>query len=142
MFFIELEGYGYSKPLCENVVHWFLDKYLRRYKLDIIITHRGLKRELVHGWAHISDRDYNPRCFIIEIQSNLEKKFYISTLLHELWHVYQWVKGDLKERGTKRMWKGIDHSESDYEEQPWEQEAYEREVVLLKEYLTEYPISN
>lgn len=138
MFFLETQGYGYKKTLCESVVTWFIEKYLPRYKLDIFVNHRGLKRELVYGWANIEDSDYKPRSFLIEIQSKVDDDFYISTLLHELWHVYQWVKGDLKEKGTKRMWKGIDCSEYDYEDQPWEQEAHAQELILMKEYLTDH----
>lgn len=135
MLFFETSGYGYSQKQCEDVVCWFIGKYLSRYKIDLTIHHRGLKRELVHGWANIEDSDYRPRCFLIEIQSNLDKPMYITTLLHELWHVYQWVKGDLRERSTKRMWKGVDYSEADYEDQPWEIEAHEKESVLYSEYM-------
>jgi hypothetical protein len=60
---------------------------------------------------------------------------YISTLIHELWHVYQHVMGDLKDKGSKRFWKGIDHSNTDYSDQPWEVEAYSMEKKLFGEYM-------
>lgn len=136
MLFLEHSGYGYSKNRCEDVVTWFIAEYLPRHKIDLTVHHRGLKRELVHGWANIEDSDYRPRCFLIELQSNLNEDMYIITLLHELWHVYQWIKGDLKERSLKRLWKGIDHSETDYEDQPWEIEAREMEEYLYRCFLT------
>lgn len=136
MLFFEHSGYGYSKNRCEQVVEWFIAEYLPRHKIDLIIRHRGLKRELVHGWANIEDSDYRPRAFFIELQSHLDSYMYITTLLHELWHVYQWVKGDLKERSLKRLWKGIDHSDTDYEDQPWEIEAREMEEYLYRSFLT------
>jgi hypothetical protein len=137
MLYFEHSGYGYSKNRCEDAVQWFIYTYLPRHKIDLIIKHRGLKREFVHGWANIEDSDYRPRCFFIELQSNLSPVNYTTTLFHELWHVYQWVKGDLKERGIKRLWKGIDHTETDYEDQPWEIEAREMELQLYQEYMSE-----
>jgi hypothetical protein len=137
MLYFEMNGYGYQKQRCEDIICWFISNYLPRHKIDLVINHRGLKRELVHGWANIEDCDYRPRCFLIELQSNMDKYLYTCTLLHELWHVYQWVRGDLKERSTKRLWKGIDCSELDYSDQPWEIEAYQQEKILYVEYLTE-----
>jgi hypothetical protein len=60
----------------------------------------------------------------------MDVKLYTKTLLHELWHVYQHVKGNLKDKGSKRFWKGIDHSLTDYSDQPWELEAVEMEHYL------------
>lgn len=141
MLFLEHNGYGYSKTLCEDVICWFISNHLSRHKIDLIVNHRGLKRELVHGWANIEDSDYRPRAFLIELQSNLNKKMYIQTLLHELWHVYQWVMGDLKERRLKRLWRGIDHTETDYEDQPWEIEARTMENSLYLQYCLDTPPS-
>ena len=59
---------------------------------------------------------------------------YTKTLLHELWHVLQHVKGTLKDKHNKRLWKGRDHSETDYDDQPWEKEALQMEEVLYKKY--------
>ena len=63
---------------------------------------------------------------------------YAHTLLHELWHVYQHVKGNLKDKRGKRLWKGIDHTETDYSDQPWEIEAQQMELKLFEEYLTTF----
>jgi len=137
MLYFDHSGRGYSKKRCENTVDWFFDKYLPRHKIDLTIVHRGLRRESVFGWANIEDDTYRPRCFLIEIQSNLNSHTYSTILLHELWHVYQWVMGDLKEKRLKRIWKGIDHTETDYQDQPWEQEASSMEQKLYLEYLTD-----
>ena len=60
----------------------------------------------------------------------------IQTLLHELWHVYQHVKGDLKDKHGIRLWKGVDHSATDYDDQPWEKQAHIMEEILYNQYLT------
>jgi uncharacterized protein (DUF608 family) len=60
---------------------------------------------------------------------------YLQTLFHELWHVYQHVMGNLKDKHGKRLWRGIDYTETDYEDQPWEIEARQMEEQLYIEYL-------
>ena len=46
MLFLETTGYNYSHRRCEEVVMWFVAKYLPRHKLDITVNHRGLLREV------------------------------------------------------------------------------------------------
>jgi hypothetical protein len=43
--------------------------------------------------------------------------------------------GNLKDKHGKRLWKGIDHTETDYSNQPWETEARLMEEQLYNEYL-------
>lgn len=134
MLTLYTSGYGYSKRLCQDVVSWFISKYLSRYKLEIEVLHRGLKREEVIGWASVNDCDWKPRSFLIEIQSNLDTEDYIVCLLHELQHVLQHVRGDLRDKRGIRCWKDIDCSGLDYDEMPWEKEAYQKERELYEEY--------
>ena len=134
MLYLTYSGYNYSKKRCERIVNWFVDKHLSNYKLIINVDHKGLLREGVFGWVWAADCDHRPRDFEIEIHNRLDPKLYTETLLHELWHLYQHVKGDLKDKHQKRLWKGIDHSETDYEDQPWEKEAHGIEEKLYREY--------
>jgi hypothetical protein len=136
MLFLDTSGYGYSKSLCRDVIFWFVSKYLSKYKLDIEVIHRGLKREGVVGWASVCDCDWNPRCFLIEIQSGLNFEDYVLCLCHELEHILQHVRGDLRDKRGIRCWKGVDCSGLDYSEQPWEQEADRREKELYEQYLS------
>ena len=135
MLSLEFSGYNYSKKRCADVVEWFVSKYLPRHKLQIAVHHRGLLREGAYGFCTVMDSDYRPREFEIEMHNKLNIDDYTSTLLHELWHVYQHVKGDLKDKGEKRYWKGTDHSHTDYSNQPWEVEAREMERKLYNCYL-------
>jgi len=134
MLYLETTGYNYSKQRCERIVNWFVNTYLPRYKITINVDHLGLMRQGVFGWMWASDCDYRPREFEIEIHNRMTPENYTKTLLHELWHVYQHVKGLLKDKHNKRLWKGIDHSETDYDDQPWEKEALQMEEVLYKKY--------
>lgn len=130
-------GYGFRKHICQDVTTWFLNKFLPRHKINIEILHRGLKNEGVYGWCTVQDCDWRPRNFLIEIQCNLSEKYYIQTLLHELYHCYQHVKGDLRDVRGIRCWKGIKWNDDDYDKMPWEIEAWKQEKILYQEYLSE-----
>ena len=134
MVYLTYSGYNYSKKRCASIVNWFLDTYLPRHKIIVNVAHKGLLREGIFGWVWAADCDHRPRDFEIEIHNRLDPKLYTETLLHELWHLYQHVRGDLKDKHQKRLWKGIDHSETDYEDQPWEKEAHGMEEKLYREY--------
>ena len=134
MVYLTYSGYNYSKKRCESILNWFLDTYLPRHKIIVNVDHKGLLREGIFGWVWAADCDQRPRDFEIEIHNRLDPKLYTETLLHELWHLYQHVRGDLKDKHQKRLWKGIDHSETDYEDQPWEKEAHGMEEKLYREY--------
>lgn len=137
MLFLDITGSKAPKRRCESIVSWFIGKYLPKHKLDITINHRGLLREGVYGWCTVIDCDYRPRAFEIELHNRLSVEDYSKTLLHELQHVLQHVRGDLRDKYQKRLWKGMDCSKLDYEEQPWETEAHQMESILYLEYLTD-----
>ena len=134
MHYLETTGYNYSKKRCERIVSWFVDAYLPRHKVIINIDHLGLIKQGVFGWMWAADCDYRPREFEIEIHNRMTPENYTKTLLHELWHVHQHVKGLLKDKHNKRLWKGIDHSETDYKNQPWEKQANTMEEYLFNRY--------
>ena len=130
----ETVGYGYSSILCEDIASWFINKFVPRHKFYVRIVHKGLKREQSFGFCDFVDQAYRPRVFVIEVQSHLSKEMYTKTLLHELWHIYQHVQGHLKDKRSQRLWKGVDHSKTDYEDQPWEVEAHKMEDILFEQY--------
>ena len=138
MLFLSHSGYNYSQRRCESIVTWFVDKYLPRHKIFVHVDHKGLLREGVFGWQWITDSDSRPREFEIEIHNRLDPQQYTEALLHELWHLYQHVMGNLKDKRGKRLWKGIDHSKTDYKNQPWEIEALKMEEIMYREYVREH----
>ena len=142
MLYLETTGYNYSKQRCERIVKWFVNTYLPRHKITINVEHLGLMRQGVFGWMWASDCDYRPREFEIELHNRMTPENYTKTLLHELWHVYQHVKGLLKDKHNKRLWKGIDYSSTDYENQPWEKQAVTMEEYLFTKYSNHLTKSN
>ena len=74
----------------------------------------------------------DPRNFVLDIALYGN---WMSILAHELVHVKQQFKGELKEiNGIEKMWKGEVHIGIDYLNLPWEKEAYHMQEVLLDEY--------
>jgi hypothetical protein len=137
MLTLYTEGYGYSKRLCEDVVSWFVSKYLPRHKLEIEVLHRGLKREQSLGYCDVAGRHYNPREFLIELDTHMDKETYTTVLLHELYHVLQFVSGELKLKSSKKYYKGECMEDLEYYEQPHEISARWNERILYQEYLTD-----
>ena len=131
------EGYGFSKKLCEDVVCWFVSKYLPRHKLEIEVLHRGMKRESSYGYCDVAGRHHNPREFLIELDTHMDKETYTKTLLHELYHVLQFCKGELKLKSSKRYYKGECMEDLEYYEQPHEISARWNERILYQQYLTD-----
>jgi hypothetical protein len=131
------EGYGFSKRLCEDVVNWFIAKYLPRHKLEIEVLHRGLKREGALGYCDVAGRHHKPREFLIELDTHLDKETYTTVLLHELYHILQFVSGELKLKSSKKYYKGECMEDIEYYEQPHEISARWNERILYQEYLTD-----
>jgi hypothetical protein len=135
MLFLETTGYGYSKRLCKDVVTWFVSKYLSRYKLEIEVLHRGLKREHALGWCDVTGETYKPREFLIELDTYLDKETYAIVLLHELYHLKDFCLGNLKIKSCKRYYKGKCVEDLEYLHQPHEIAARWNERILYQEYL-------
>ena len=128
-------GYGYSKNLCEDVTSWFLSTFFPRHKIDLVIIHRGLRREKVWGYCDMVDERKLPRQFIIELCTHMDEELYIKTLWHELTHLAQWVRGSLRVRYGKMCYSKEPVEKWDYWHQPHEIEAREEEERLYEWYL-------
>jgi len=72
--------------------------------------------------------------FEIEINESLSRKELIKTLCHEMVHVQQYITGELVEERCERIWKGVDHTDVNYVDCPWEIEAYKMEEILYKSF--------
>jgi len=135
MLYLDIQGKA-PRRRCNEVVKWFKAKYMPLHHLDITITHRGMKKEHAMGLCTVIDCDHRPREFLIEMETTLCKEDYISTLLHELWHVWQHVNGSLRDKRGIRHWKNIDADHLSYEDQPWEHEAKMMENILYNDFMS------
>lgn len=124
-----------------RAAHFFLEKLvgLRLTKnLDVMIMCRD--SEVFHGTADWIDRNLYPREFEIMINRGLSKEDQLVALAHELVHVKQYARGELKEvlvGPTKLKWKGqfFLWEKDNYWDTPWEIEAREVAETLYKEYV-------
>ena len=137
MSFITHSGYGYSKELCEDVTSWFLNNFFPRHKIDVEIVHRDLKEEHVRGYCDVVGCGYRPRDFLIELDTYMTKELYVKTLLHELTHLAQWIRGSLRHRYGKLCYCKTPVENWDYWYQPHEIEAREEEERLYDWWLTD-----
>ena len=109
----------------------FLAKELKlensRYTL-LIATERGMaKNEGFRGTVH----KIGPKCLAMMIDSSLDLEKLLITLSHEMVHVKQYAKGQVKASKSCKThyWMGKNVRKS-YYEQPWEIEAFTKERVL------------
>ena len=107
--------------------------------LDITLNIRKFKpEEKAVGWCTWEDTNINPREFLIEADSNQSLIDFMKTVLHEMIHVKQYAKGEMKERfkeGHKILWKDKDYTTTSYSKCPWEREAYRKQETLYTRYM-------
>ena len=90
------------------------------------------------------DDHVRPREFSIELDSSLSWATILENLAHEMVHVKQWARGELKDvmlGHSLCKWKGvvIDTDKMDYYDSPWEIEAFGREYGLYIRWRDQYP---
>ena len=73
------------------------------------------------------------REFEIEVDKRLRKNQFISTVIHEMVHVWQYATKQLTQKGCKEFWRGKDYTDAYYSNQPWERQALRMEKSILKE---------
>jgi hypothetical protein len=134
MHFIDIQnGTKTQRKLCKNVIAWYDENFLDDYAFDLTIQH--LELDVEHsGFMYVSGNLENPDDFTIEIDKNLRVEEYIMTLIHEMLHIEDYIKGNLTEVNGSRYWNGIYYESEDYENQPWEVRAAELETQYYAEY--------
>ena len=124
----------YQDSLNKKIIHNFLQQYLPKYKITITVKQKQLQDN--YGELYINDHNYRPRSFTVYIDKNLTNKKYINTLLHELWHIYQFVTGTVKVKHNRTYHNNIDVTDIPDEERLFEQEAEAMESQLKKIFFT------
>jgi hypothetical protein len=126
-----------QRVLAENVAHFCAEQLLSDKlsdKIELYIEIKSMKREGALGSCIWDDTGIKSREFVITVEKMLDPDLFIETVCHEMVHVKQWAKNELKDNRSKRMWKGEDFSHTPYEEQPWEREAKKFEKDLARKF--------
>lgn len=127
---------------CKEAVKFFGRKLLgdilyHRINLKLIFENLDSGKEYAYcEWEYDNHRSKD---FIITVNSSLNKKQTLLAIAHEMVHVKQYAKGELKDyiKVDKARWKTEIHDlkKIDYWDQPWEIEAHGREKGLYYKFL-------
>jgi hypothetical protein len=129
--------------LCKQATRFFGKRLLSEnlyHKIEITLRFEEFKKNS-NEYAYCEWDDDNHRCreFTITLDRNLSKRNLLLAIAHEMVHVKQYAKGELKDylKVNKSKWKGevIDPVKVDYWEHPWEIEAHGREKGLYYKFL-------
>ena len=132
-----------SVKLCKTALEFYGKKLLGNLSNNIGITVEfndfSLDGKYI-GYCEIDEIDDRPRSFIISIEKTLNKKQMLTALAHEMVHVKQYARGNLKDyvkSPHKSKWNDeiLDCNSIDYWDYPWEIEAYGREKGLYVRFM-------
>lgn len=137
--FIDIKGKSVKTPRSMvKKAAIFFGSYLlskRLYENVCVFIEFDKHDEMDDDYAYCDMLEENGKSFVITIDRSLSRKDTLLALAHEMIHVKQYAKGELKDltrpaRVTK--WKGQKYisEEINYWDLPWEQEAYKNEKPL------------
>lgn len=113
--------------------------YLKEIVGAKLMSKLGLTIELIpyirgkYGSTACSDWR-RPRSFVIQIETARHtRKTQLVTLAHELVHLGQAARGDLRVRNGEIYWRPK-QSSARFPDEPWEDEACAREKILFQKY--------
>ena len=105
---------------------------IRRLRTNIQVRfHHKLFVDNSHSEGLCESLD--PRTFILDLALYGN---WMSTLAHELVHVKQFARGELDP--ALQYWKGKNHMDTEYWQQPWEIEARKLQQKLMKAYMAAF----
>jgi hypothetical protein len=132
-----------STKLCKEAVKYYGRHLLGNnlyHKLSIeILFDKALIDTNEYAYCDWQDDSYRAKEFVIGIDPNLGKRNMLLALAHEMVHVKQYAKGEMKDyaRVNKIKFRGqiIEDNTMDYWDLPWEIEAHGRERGLYYRFI-------
>lgn len=134
------------RRVAKDAVTFVLNKHCPRMvdRMQVEICMTDLNKEKI--WADVDYKSLDPqfREFLIRVHNRMTPHQFIRTLMHELVHVKQYAKNEMKyyERDVENIkWKvkKININKTDYWDFPWEVEAHGREEGLTQQFMRAYP---
>jgi hypothetical protein len=115
-------------------------KLLQNLRISITINNK--KANLADAWGYCNwiDKNIEPRSFSIVMHKNTSRRRFNETLIHELVHVKQYAKGELKDyKSGRTKWKKKVFEEDNLSaiaimNTPWEKEAYRLSEEIYDKY--------
>lgn len=139
MNYVEImNGAQWMKILTERVIYHCIEELMPRMRtLDITVEFSSDMGETAGAVLEI-----DKRMFEIELSEFLSFDELIKTVCHEMVHVKQYARGEMKAESIGAvLWRNEEVASdlANYYEFPWEVEAYEMEVILFESFLKKYP---
>ena len=126
-------GLKWQREMVQRLAEWTLQELLPRHrKVDVQIILKDLTKDGVEGWCMEED----DRLFVVQVEKNQSLRDLVTTVVHELIHVKQYVKREMvdyydrKAQARKIRWKtSVYGYGTAYHRQPWEKEAFKLQEV-------------
>lgn len=133
----------FERNVIREAAHFYADTLLSKRITDNINLRINIiqdyykKTGFMGDAAPIDDENYyRPRNFEINIEKTKRLKSIVFSLAHEMIHVKQFAKGELKDhkRSNKVIFHKVKFDDDNYWESPWEIEAYGKECGLWQRF--------
>ena len=131
-----------SKEETKEAFSFFSDELLGRrlsknVRISVTFDPFLFEMDQDYGYVYRTDVARRPRKFSVKIDAQLNKKKALLTIAHEVTHIKQYCRGELKDmRGYAKKWMGEIYDETiDYKDQPWEADALKMEPLLYEAWI-------
>ncbi len=115
-----------ERKLIEEAFYFAVEELMpRKQKLDVEIWLTDMPYDDADGYhLHVDKYEHN-----IELQTGLIEEDLVTALFHEMVHVRQSERCQMKDKGLIKIWNGVEYlslysTVDEYMSLPWEAEAY------------------
>ena len=137
MIYVHIDGGNTAEHAMVYDAFNFAVKYLmpRKKNLSVEITLTDLEGDVDGFHCHIDKGEHE-----IELQAGLIEEDLITALFHEMVHVKQHERNELKDYGIRKSWKGTEYisiydTVDTYKNLPWEEEAYRLQEEMYNKWI-------
>ena len=125
-------GSKQERQLVEDAFYFVVEQLMPQKKnLDVEIWLTDMPYDDADGYhLHVEKYEHN-----IELQTGLIEEDLVTALFHEMVHVRQSERGQMKDKGLIKIWNGVEYlslysTVDEYMSLPWEAEAYKLQEEL------------
>jgi hypothetical protein len=134
MIIIEFENKcaRYRKRAIEAAIHFAASQMMSRIRKPVYINIRTIRKLAEKQGVYGDCMDEGDREFTIRIDVSLPLEDMISTILHEMVHVWQYISNRMVYKWVHevRFAKEVYSWDMPYDDRPWEIEAHRKEKEL------------
>jgi hypothetical protein len=144
---MKINIYRRPKPVSLDLIKEALQFYARslmnkrlynKLAVRVVFVKNMVDKQGLEGSCTWEDDNIRPREFSIHIDNKLSEDEVLKCLAHEMVHVKQWAKMEMRQfmRKSDVHWLGkpVDDSVLSYSELPWEKEAWGLEDKLVESF--------